>query len=89
MLVVYKPRRGEIPCGTSPRERSAPREVAAYVVARALGWPNVPPTILRDGPEGVGSVQRFVPFDPEEHYFTLRARARGRLPARSRCSTSW
>ena len=36
-----------------------------------LGWPNVPATVLRDGPYGIGSVQRFVPFDPEEHYFTL------------------
>ena len=26
--------------------------MAAYVVAAALGWPNVPPTVLRDGPEG-------------------------------------
>ena len=50
------------------------REVAAYVVARALGWPNVPPTILRDGPEGLGSVQTFITFDPEEHYFTLQER---------------
>ena len=50
------------------------REVAAYVVARSLGWPNVPPTILRDGPEGLGSVQTFVTFDPEEHYFTLQER---------------
>ena len=24
------------------------------MVARELGWPNVPPTVLRDGPEGVG-----------------------------------
>ena len=44
------------------------------MVARALGWPNVPPTILRDGPEGLGSVQTFVTFDPEEHYFTLQER---------------
>ena len=41
------------------------------MVARELGWPNVPPTVLRDGPEGVGSVQLFVEFDPSQHYFTL------------------
>ena len=29
---------------------------------------------MRDGPFGVGSVQRFVPSDPEEHYFTLAER---------------
>jgi hypothetical protein len=71
VLVVYKPRRGEIPLWDFPEGTLCQREVAAYVVARSLGWPNVPPTILRDGPEGVGSVQRFVPFDPEAHYFTL------------------
>jgi uncharacterized repeat protein (TIGR03843 family) len=27
--------------------------------------------VLRDGPLGVGMVQRFVDHDPEEHYFTL------------------
>ena len=70
-LVVYKPRRGEIPLWDFPEGTLCQREVAAYLVARSLGWPNVPPTILRDGPEGVGSVQRFVPFDPEAHYFTL------------------
>src|SRR5256885_16078168 len=50
------------------------REVAAYVVARELGWPEVPPTVLRDGPAGPGSVQRFVEFDPHEHYFTMQDR---------------
>ncbi len=71
VLVVYKPRRGEIPLWDFPEGTLCRREVAAYVVARALGWPNVPPTILRDGPEGIGSVQRFMAFDPEAHYFTL------------------
>ena len=71
VLVVYKPRRGEIPLWDFPEGTLCQREVAAYLVARALGWPNVPATILREGPEGVGSVQRFVPFDPEAHYFTL------------------
>ena len=45
--------------------------MAAYVVADALGWPNVPPTVLRDGPEGPGSLQLFVRFDANQHYFTL------------------
>lgn len=71
VLVVYKPRRGEIPLWDFPEGTLCQREVAAYLVARSLGWPNVPPTILRDGPEGEGSVQRFVPFDPDAHYFTL------------------
>jgi hypothetical protein len=73
-LAVYKPRRGEIPLWDFPEGTLCRREVAAYVVARSLGWPNVPPTILRDGPEGIGSVQAFVTFHPDEHYFTLADR---------------
>ena len=73
-LGVYKPQRGEMPLWDFPEGTLCRREVAAYVVARALGWPNVPPTILRDGPEGLGSVQTFVTFDPEENYFTLQER---------------
>src|SRR6185436_20779337 len=71
-IAVYKPMRGEAPLWDFPDGTLHRREVAAYVMARALGWPRVPPTVLRDGPEGVGSLQRFVEFDPSEHYFTLR-----------------
>jgi hypothetical protein len=70
-LAIYKPQRGETPLWDFPEGSLCRREVAAYVVASALGWPNVPPTVLRDGPEGIGSVQLFVDVDPEEHYFTL------------------
>jgi hypothetical protein len=73
-FAVYKPRRGETPLWDFPEGTLCAREVATYVVARTLGWPNVPATVLRDGPFGIGSVQRFVPSDPEEHYFTLGAR---------------
>jgi hypothetical protein len=73
-LAVYKPRRGEMPLWDFAEGTLCRREVAAYVVARTLGWPNVPSTILRDGPEGLGSVQTFVEFDPSEHYFTLAER---------------
>jgi hypothetical protein len=70
--VVYKPREGETPLWDFPEGTLCQREVAAYRMAAALGWPNVPPTILRDGPHGEGSVQLFVEHDPSEHYFTLR-----------------
>lgn len=72
LLAIYKPRRGEQPLWDFPQGTLCRREVAAYVVARALGWPSVPPTVLRDGPEGIGSVQRFLEFHPEQHYFTLQ-----------------
>ena len=74
ILAVYKPRRGETPLWDFPEGTLCAREVATYVVARTLGWPNVPATVLRDGPFGIGSVQRFVEADPEEHYFTLGER---------------
>jgi uncharacterized repeat protein (TIGR03843 family) len=71
-LAVYKPRRGEMPLWDFPEGTLCRREVAAYEVAEAMGWPRVPPTLLRDGPEGPGSVQLFVEHDPREHYFTMR-----------------
>jgi hypothetical protein len=71
-LAVYKPQAGEIPLWDFPDGTLHRREVAAYEVARALGWPDVPTTVLRDGPHGVGSVQQFVEFDPAHHYFTLQ-----------------
>jgi uncharacterized repeat protein (TIGR03843 family) len=57
-----------------PRGTLCQREVAAHLISDALGWEIVPLTILRDGPAGVGMVQRFVEHDPEEHFFTLRDR---------------
>jgi len=72
LLAVYKPQVGEAPLWDFPDGTLFRREVAAYVVATALGWPRIPPTLERDGPHGVGSVQRFLPFDPEHHYFTMQ-----------------
>jgi uncharacterized repeat protein (TIGR03843 family) len=67
---VYKPVRGERPLWDFPPGLYR-REVAAYVVSDALGWDIVPETVLRDGPLGTGSLQRFVPCDFQQHYFTL------------------
>lgn len=47
------------------------REVAAYRLAEAMGLHFVPPTILRDGPHGEGSVQLLIEADPDEHYFVV------------------
>jgi hypothetical protein len=74
-LAVYKPRRGEAPLWDFPDGTLCQREVAAYRLALALRWPPIPPTVLRDGPHGPGSVQLFVDADPEQHYFTLRERS--------------
>jgi hypothetical protein len=71
-LVIYKPRAGETPLWDFPEGTLCLREVAAWEVSDALGWSLVPETVLRDGPHGIGSAQRFIAFDPEQHYFTLR-----------------
>lgn len=62
---VYKPQRGERPLHDFPAGTLAAREVAAYVVSRAGGFDIVPPTVLRDGPLGTGSVQWWVEQEPE------------------------
>jgi hypothetical protein len=71
LRAVYKPVRGERPLWDFPRRTLYLREVAAYAVDAALGLHRVPVTVLRDGPLGPGSVQRFVhvldePLTPEQ-----------------------
>ena len=70
---VYKPRRGEAPLGDFPEGTLYRRERAAYVVSQALGWDLVPPTVIRDGPHGIGMVQLFIEADANAHYFTFGA----------------
>jgi len=75
-LVVYKPRDGEQPLWDFPEGTLHRREVAAALVDRAMGADLVPDTVLRDdAPHGPGSVQRFVPHDIAQHYFTVREQA--------------
>jgi len=71
VAAVYKPLAGERPLWDFPSGTLGRREVAARVVSEFLGWSLVPPTMLRDGPLGEGSVQLFVPHDPRLHYFVL------------------
>ena len=71
VIAVYKPMRGEAPLWDFPDGTLHRREVAAYELSRGLGWPAIPATVLRDGPFGIGAVQRFVRFDPAEHFFTM------------------
>jgi uncharacterized repeat protein (TIGR03843 family) len=71
-LVVYKPTRGERPLQDFPRGTLAKRETAAYILSRVLTWDLVPPTVVRRGPHGRGSVQLFVNADQEAHFFTFR-----------------
>jgi hypothetical protein len=64
-LAVYKPRAGEAPLYDFPEGTLFLREVAAYRLNRMLGWEIVPPTVIREGPHGVGSVQIYVEPMPE------------------------
>ena len=57
---VYKPVTGERPLWDFPTHTLYRREVAAYLVSAAAGWSLVPPTVLRDGPAGEGSVQAWI-----------------------------
>jgi uncharacterized repeat protein (TIGR03843 family) len=67
---IYKPLRGERPLWDFPSGLYR-REVAARVLSDAMGLHVVPPTIVRDGPLGEGSLQWFIDARFEEHYFTL------------------
>jgi uncharacterized repeat protein (TIGR03843 family) len=75
---IYKPLSGERPLRDFPGGTLHNRERAAYLVSRELGWPNIPPTVIRAGPHGEGSVQLFIDAAPvpdngePDNYFTLR-----------------
>lgn len=69
---IYKPSSGERPLRDFPYGTLHHRERASYLLSTALGWPDVPPTVLRDGPHGKGSVQLFIDADQQANYFTLR-----------------
>ena len=67
---IYKPLRGERPLWDFEPGLHR-REVAAFELSEAMGFDLVPPTVLRDGPMGEGSLQWFVEADPNVHYFTM------------------
>jgi uncharacterized repeat protein (TIGR03843 family) len=69
---VYKPSLGEQPLWDFPSSTLAQREVAAYIVSECLGFHFVPFTTLRkEGPHGAGSLQQYIEYDPEYHYFNF------------------
>lgn len=73
-IAIYKPRAGEAPLYDFPDGTLYRREVAAYLVSRFLGWDLVPPTVIRDGPNGIGSLQLYVEPDTDAtdatHYWS-------------------
>ncbi|HEX6054535.1 MAG TPA: SCO1664 family protein [Intrasporangium sp.] len=79
---IYKPVRGEAPLWDFPEGTLAGREVAAHLVSEAGGWHVVPPTVLRDGPLGPGSVQRWIgdPFSPLADDLVVDLVPEGKVP---------
>ncbi len=79
LLAVYKPARGESPLWDFQAGTLYRREVAAYELSKVLGWPNVPPTVVRrKGPHGPGAAQLFIEAD--RRHFLGEPRSAG--PAR-------
>jgi uncharacterized repeat protein (TIGR03843 family) len=76
--VVYKPVAGERPLWDFPDGTLAGREVASYAVSEALGWNVVPHTFLRDGPHGLGMVQRWQ--EPDDTQAAVDLVPEGRVP---------
>lgn len=69
---VYKPSKGEQPLWDFPDNTLALREAAAYQLSEVLGFQIVPFTVFReDGPHGPGSLQQYVEYDVEYHYFNF------------------
>lgn len=78
-MAVYKPRKGERPLWDFPDGTLCYREVAAFLTSHELGWKIVPPTVLRDGPHGLGSLQFFIEHDPNLNYFAFDETVRPQL----------
>ncbi|QLL23631.1 SCO1664 family protein [Actinobacteria bacterium IMCC25003] len=63
--VIYKPVAGERPLWDFQDGNLAQREFAAYVISELGNFGVVPPTVLRDGPFGIGMVQQWIHINEE------------------------
>ncbi len=64
LRAVYKPARGESPLWDFEAGSLYRREVAAYELSKVLGWPRIPPTVVREkAPHGIGAMQLFIEAD--------------------------
>lgn len=72
LYTIYKPAAGERPLHDFPYGTLHLRERACFLISEALGWPLLPPVVVRDGPHGPGSVQLFIDHDTDQNYFTMR-----------------
>jgi hypothetical protein len=75
LRAVYKPARGESPLWDFEAGTLYRREVAAYELSKILGWPRIPPTVVRrSAPQGVGVMQLFVEADGRHFLGQSRSR---------------
>lgn len=63
--VIYKPVAGERPLWDFQDGNLAQREFAAYFVSELGDFGVVPPTVLRDGPFGIGMVQQWIDINED------------------------
>ncbi len=74
LRAVYKPARGESPLWDFEAGTLYRREVAAYQLSKVLGWPRIPPTVVRrEAPHGVGALQLFIEADGR-HFLSQQRR---------------
>ena len=69
---IYKPRNGEAPLWDFPDGTLYKREYAAFVLSLEIGWYLVPPTIIREGPFGIGSMQYMVEIEKGTRNYSRR-----------------
>ncbi len=76
VYAIYKPEKGEQPLWDFPLNTLTKRELAAYLISLLTGWNFVPPTVIRNqnAPYGKGSLQLFIPHNPQINYFNLPVR---------------
>ena len=79
LRAIYKPRDGEAPLWDFQSGTLYKREYASYLLSRILGWNFIPETVVREGPYGIGSVQRYVEQEKGSNYHTLRESYREEL----------
>jgi hypothetical protein len=79
LLTIYKPQRGERPLWDFPDGTLCYRERASFLTSQQLAWQLVPPTVLRDGPHGIGSMQFYIEHDPDYNYFSFDPSLRPQL----------
>jgi hypothetical protein len=65
-IAIYKPEQGEAPLWDFPIGTLFEREYASYLLSRFLGWRFIPPTVVREGPHGIGTVQLYI--EPEQEF---------------------